>query len=96
MLKAADLLNQAVAHDPTFFQAYCQLAWTHDNIYFDRLDRTPARLALAGSGHSGGVSPSSRCRRSTSGACVDIFIGDTAIMMAPWLKLEIARQRPAQ
>src|SRR5262249_33392678 len=25
-LAAVDLLNQAVAHDPTFFQAYCQLA----------------------------------------------------------------------
>jgi len=47
LLKAADLLNQAVAHDPTFFQAYCQLAWTHDNIYFDGWDRTPARLELA-------------------------------------------------
>ena len=47
LLKAADLLNQAVAHDPTFFQAYCQLAWTHDNIYFDGWDRTAARLALA-------------------------------------------------
>jgi TolB-like protein/Tfp pilus assembly protein PilF/predicted Ser/Thr protein kinase len=47
LLKAADLLNQAVAHDPSFFQAYCQLAWTHDNIYFDGWDRTPARLELA-------------------------------------------------
>jgi serine/threonine protein kinase/TolB-like protein/Tfp pilus assembly protein PilF len=47
LLKAADLLDQAVAHDPTFFQAYCQLAWTHDNVYFDGWDRTPARLALA-------------------------------------------------
>jgi TolB-like protein/Flp pilus assembly protein TadD len=47
LLKAADLLNQAVAHDSTFFQAYCQLAWTHDYIYFDGWDRTPARLALA-------------------------------------------------
>ena len=47
LLKAADLLNQAVAHDPSFFQAYCQLAWTHDNVYFDGWDRTPARLALA-------------------------------------------------
>jgi serine/threonine protein kinase/tetratricopeptide (TPR) repeat protein len=45
--QAADLLNQAVAHDPTFFQAYCQLAWVHDYIYFYRFDRTPARLALA-------------------------------------------------
>jgi serine/threonine protein kinase/tetratricopeptide (TPR) repeat protein len=47
LLKAADLLNDAVAHDPTFFQAYCQLAWTHDYIYFDGWDRTPERLALA-------------------------------------------------
>src|SRR4029434_4075938 len=47
LLKAADLLNQAVAHDPTFFQAYCQLAWVHDYIYYDGWDRTPARLALA-------------------------------------------------
>ena len=47
LLQAADLLNQAVAHDPTFFQAYCQLAWTHDQLYFFRMDRTPERLALA-------------------------------------------------
>ena len=47
LLKAADLLNQAVAHDPTFFQAYCQLAWVHDQLYHFRFDRTPARLALA-------------------------------------------------
>jgi serine/threonine protein kinase/tetratricopeptide (TPR) repeat protein len=47
LLRAADLLNQAVAHDPTFFQAYCQLAWTHDYLYFHGFDRTPARLALA-------------------------------------------------
>jgi len=45
--QAADLLNQAVAHDPTFFQAYCQLAWVHDELYHFRLDRTPERLALA-------------------------------------------------
>ena len=47
LLQAAELLNQAVAHDPTFFQSYCQLAWIHDNLYFFGFDRTPARLALA-------------------------------------------------
>jgi serine/threonine protein kinase/tetratricopeptide (TPR) repeat protein len=47
LLKAADLLNQAVARDPAFFQAYCQLAWTHDLLYFFGLDHTPGRLALA-------------------------------------------------
>jgi len=47
LLKAADLLNQAVARDPAFVQAYCQLAWTHDLLYLFGLDHTPARLALA-------------------------------------------------
>ena len=47
LVKAADLLNQAIAHDSTFFQAYCQLAWVHDELYHFRFDRTPARVALA-------------------------------------------------
>jgi TolB-like protein/tRNA A-37 threonylcarbamoyl transferase component Bud32/Tfp pilus assembly protein PilF len=45
--QAADLLNKAVARDPSFFQAYCQLAYTHDRLYFYGYDHTPARLALA-------------------------------------------------
>ena len=45
--QAADLLDQAVAHDPMFFQAYCQLVWVHDELYHLRFDRTPARLTLA-------------------------------------------------
>ena len=47
LLEASDLLNQAVSRDPAFFQAYCQLAWVHDVLYFLGYDRTPARLALA-------------------------------------------------
>ena len=47
LLEAADLLNQAVTQDPSFFQAYCQLAHTHDRIYFLGYDHTPARLAMA-------------------------------------------------
>src|SRR4029450_2590780 len=47
LLQAADLLNQAVARDPSFFQAYCQLAITQLNLYFQGFDRTPARLAAA-------------------------------------------------
>ena len=47
LLQAAELLNQSVAHDPSFFQAYCQLAYTHDQLYFLGFDHTPARLALA-------------------------------------------------
>src|SRR5256886_3361735 len=40
--EAVDLLNKAVARDPNFFLAYCQLAFAHDLI-----GNTPASLALA-------------------------------------------------
>jgi serine/threonine protein kinase/Tfp pilus assembly protein PilF len=46
-LQAVDFLNQAVARDPSFFDAYCQLAYAHDALYFYGLDHTSARLALA-------------------------------------------------
>ena len=41
-----ELLNKAVARDPNFFLAYCQLAFVHD-LFITRDDHTPARLALA-------------------------------------------------
>src|SRR5947208_802834 len=47
LLEAVDLLNQAVARDPSFFDAYCQLAYAHDALYFFGLDHTSARLSLA-------------------------------------------------
>jgi eukaryotic-like serine/threonine-protein kinase len=47
LLLAIDLLNQAVARDPAFFQAYCQLAWAHGVLYALGLDHTSDRLALA-------------------------------------------------
>ena len=46
-LQAVDLLNQAVAREPSFFDAYCQLAYAHDALYFFGYDHTSARLALA-------------------------------------------------
>ena len=45
--QAIDLLNEAVARDPSFFQAYCDLASVHDKLYVYGFDHTPARLALA-------------------------------------------------
>jgi serine/threonine protein kinase/Flp pilus assembly protein TadD len=47
LLQSADLLNQVVTRDPSFFQAYCQLAYAHDQLYFLGHDHTPERLALA-------------------------------------------------
>jgi TolB-like protein/Tfp pilus assembly protein PilF len=46
--QAIDLLNQAVARDPSFFLAQCELVRAHDQLYSLGLDdHTPARLALA-------------------------------------------------
>jgi serine/threonine protein kinase/Tfp pilus assembly protein PilF len=46
-VQAIDLLNQAVARDPSFFRAYCQTAYAHVALYFFGHDRTSSRLALA-------------------------------------------------
>jgi TolB-like protein/Tfp pilus assembly protein PilF len=46
--KAIELLDEAVKRDPSFFDAYCQLAWAHEYLYaVSGFDHTPARLALA-------------------------------------------------
>jgi TolB-like protein/Tfp pilus assembly protein PilF len=46
--KAIELLDEAVKRDPSFFDAYCQLALAHERLYaVFGSDHTPARLALA-------------------------------------------------
>jgi TolB-like protein/Tfp pilus assembly protein PilF/predicted Ser/Thr protein kinase len=45
--QAVDLLNRALARDPSFLEAYCKLAFAHDVLYSDEVDHTPARLAMA-------------------------------------------------
>jgi TolB-like protein/class 3 adenylate cyclase len=47
LLEAADLLDQATARHPSFFEAYCQLVHAHSLLYFFGLDHTSARVALA-------------------------------------------------
>jgi TolB-like protein/class 3 adenylate cyclase/Tfp pilus assembly protein PilF len=47
LLQAVELLNQAVARDPAFLLAWCELASNHDQLYFFGYDHTPARLASA-------------------------------------------------
>jgi TolB-like protein/serine/threonine protein kinase/predicted Zn-dependent protease len=41
------LLDQAIAYDPTFLLAYCELAEAHVGLYFNGGDHTSGRLALA-------------------------------------------------
>jgi TolB-like protein/Tfp pilus assembly protein PilF len=48
MRKAIELLDEVVKRDPSFFDAYCQLAYAHEYLYgLTGSDHTPARLALA-------------------------------------------------
>jgi serine/threonine protein kinase/Tfp pilus assembly protein PilF len=48
LLQAVELLDQAVVRDPSFVAAYCQLANTHDQLYFFAgTEHTPERLAAA-------------------------------------------------
>ena len=42
-----ELLNAALARDPSFFAAQYQLVLAQDNLYTLAIDRTPQRLALA-------------------------------------------------
>jgi TolB-like protein len=40
--KAIELLDEAVKRDPSFFDAYCQLAYAHESLYALTGDHTPA------------------------------------------------------
>jgi TolB-like protein/Tfp pilus assembly protein PilF len=47
LFPAIELLNSAVARDPSFHAAFCQLVFAHDQLYAVYDDHTPARLAAA-------------------------------------------------
>jgi TolB-like protein/predicted Ser/Thr protein kinase/Flp pilus assembly protein TadD len=47
MREVIRLLDQAVAYDPTFLLAYCELARAHAYVYFLGIDHTFDRVALA-------------------------------------------------
>jgi len=47
LFKAVQLLDEAIARDPAFLLAHCQLASANDQIYFSNYDHTEPRLALA-------------------------------------------------
>jgi serine/threonine protein kinase len=91
-LQAIDLLNQAVARDPSFFDAYCQLAFAHDALYFFGDDHTSARLALA----EAALQAASRLVRmlvKRISRVRGIFIGRTAITTVLWLNWRLPARR---
>jgi len=84
LLQAVDLLNQAVARDPSFLDAYCQLAYAHDYVYNDYVDHTSARLALA----EAAIQAAARfvpMQVKRTWRVHGIFTTDTGIMTVHWL-----------
>jgi TolB-like protein len=47
LFQAVELLNEAIARDPTFLLAYCKLAEADDGIYWQAIDHNSGRLDLA-------------------------------------------------
>ncbi|MEP6809862.1 MAG: protein kinase [Chthoniobacterales bacterium] len=45
--KAVGLLDEATRRDPNFIGAYCELARAHETLFWNEMDQTPERLALA-------------------------------------------------
>jgi TolB-like protein/class 3 adenylate cyclase len=45
--EAIDLLKSAIARDPAFHAAFCQLVLANDNLYAQGYDHTPERLSAA-------------------------------------------------
>ena len=92
LLQAADLLKQAVARDPLFFQAYCQLAFTEINIY-GVLDHTPAPWSkpkqLCGRRLASVQTPVKPISRAPA-----IFIGVTSIMTALYASWKLPPKSP--
>src|SRR5262249_10313089 len=99
LLQAADLLSQAVARDPSFFEAYCQLAFTQVSVYFLDFDHAPARLAAAEAAvqaavrlrPDAGETHLARARnlyhgyRDYDGALAELVIAGRSIPNDPWV-----------
>jgi serine/threonine protein kinase/Tfp pilus assembly protein PilF len=47
LYQAGQLLEHAIARDPTFLLAYCKLAYVHQELYYTGFDHTPYRRAQA-------------------------------------------------
>jgi hypothetical protein len=92
LLHAIELLNKASVHDPSFFDAYCQLAYAHGMLYLLGFDHSSTRLALS----EGAVDAAARLRPDageTHLARAQTFIRDTVIMMALWLSWSLRSRR---
>lgn len=90
LLEIIDLLNQAVARDSSFFDAYHELAFANGNLYLN-FEHTPGRLALA----ERAVQSAARLRPNageTHLARARILYWGYLDYQRAWAELELARQ----
>lgn len=94
---AIRLLDQAVAHDPAFLLAYCQLARGHEQLYFSGVDHSPARLRLVneardkalrlapdrGESHLAAADIHYRCYRDYQAALAELAIAQRGLPNSP-------------
>jgi serine/threonine protein kinase/Tfp pilus assembly protein PilF len=99
LMEAADLLNKALARDPSFFQASCLLADINAELYFYGVDRTPARLEMtqkalaaasrlqpdAGEVHLARAQYLYRCQLDYRGALSELQIAGETLRNSPLL-----------
>jgi TolB-like protein/class 3 adenylate cyclase/Tfp pilus assembly protein PilF len=95
--QAIELLNQAIARDPAFFEAYYQLVYAHGWAYSVLGDHTPARLALteaalqaatrlrpdAGETHLARANYLYYCRRDYNGALAELEVARRSLPNDP-------------
>ena len=91
LLEAADLLNQAVARDSSYFEAFCQLGGIHDVLYILGYDHSPRRLGLA----EAAIDEALRLRPEAGEAhlarATNLYSGYLSYDQA-WSELEVAHQ----
>ena len=88
-----DLLNQALARDPSFFAAQCQLVLRARSTFMPwRFDHTPAAACFGRSRRcKAAVAAAPECRRNASRPRYIIFTWRIAIMIGALAELEVAR-----
>src|SRR5947207_9096556 len=91
LLQAADLLNQAVARDPSFLQAYCLLASLMTAL-ISSASTILRRASPKRNRRSKRRLVSKRTLGKRTSRAPKIFIGDISITMALWLNWKLPRR----
>ena len=90
--EAVDLLNKAVARDPNFLLAYCQLAFAHDMVFVEEIDKHSGSFGAGKVGHRFRVSVETGFWGSASGAGLASLLGILGLRPRPCRTCSCSRQ----